>query len=67
MSKKPYEAPLTTLTCVEIESSVCSGSLEVTNPNENYGRIQEQSYNTEFGTNGEADFGSSWTTEETQQ
>lgn len=34
---------------VEVESAFCGSSSEVTNPNEDYGRIGEHSINTEFG------------------
>ena len=48
--KKVYETPFTTHVRVEMESQLCAGSSEVTNPNkEDVGRIEEQSTNTGFG------------------
>ena len=48
--KKVYETPFTTHVRVEMESQLCAGSSEVTNPNkEDVGRIDEQQTNTGFG------------------
>ena len=59
-----YERPATSLTAVTLESAVCSGSVEVANPDNNPGRIESQTVNTDFGTgNGSMDFGDDgWTT-----
>ena len=60
--KKVYETPFTTHVRVEMESQLCAGSSEVTNPDKASGRIDEQSTNTGFG----GDFsGSSWDTDPT--
>ena len=57
--KKVYETPFTSHVRVEMESQLCKASSEVTNPNEDNGRINEQSTNTDFG----GDFsGSKWDT-----
>ena len=58
--KKVYETPFTTHVRVEMESQLCAGSSEVTNPDKKgVGRIDEQSTNTDFG----GDFsGSKWDT-----
>ena len=48
MPRKNYEAPSTRCQMVEVESAFCGSSSEVTNPNEDYGRIGEHSINTEF-------------------
>ena len=48
--KKVYETPFTTHVRVEMESQLCAGSSEVTNPDKkDVGRIDEQSTNTGFG------------------
>ena len=47
--KKVYETPFTTHVRVEMESQLCAGSSEVTNPDKASGRIEEQSINTGFG------------------
>ena len=50
--KKVYETPFTTHVRVEMESQLCAGSSEVTNPDkEDVGRIDEQSINGDFGGN----------------
>ena len=60
--KKVYETPFTSHVRVEMESQLCAGSSEVTNPNKASGRIEEQSTNTGFG----GDFSESgWTTDPT--
>ena len=57
--KKVYETPFTTHVRVEMESQLCAGSSEVTNPNEPTAGIKEQSTNTDFG----GDFsGAEWDT-----
>lgn len=47
--KQPYESPEIKATQVEIESSICSGSVEFENPNESVGKIEAQEVNTDFG------------------
>ena len=47
--KKVYETPFTTHVRVEMESQLCAGSSEVTNPDNANGRINEHSTNTDFG------------------
>lgn len=47
--KKVYETPFTSHVRVEMESQLCAGSSEVTNPNKDSGRIDEQSTNKDFG------------------
>lgn len=47
--KKVYETPFTTHVRVEMESQLCAGSSEVTNPDKTSGRIDEQQTNTDFG------------------
>ena len=48
--KKVYETPFTSHVRVEMESQLCAGSSEVTNPDKkDVGRIDEQSINTGFG------------------
>ena len=60
--KKVYETPFTTHVRVEMESQLCTGSSEVTNPDKTSGRIDEQSTNTGFG----GDFsGAEWDTDPT--
>lgn len=61
--KKNYVRPLTAVTRVELESPICGGSVEITNPNEDMGRILDQSYNKEFGSGNEftADVNTEWT------
>ena len=61
--KKDYESPSLSLRRIEMESGFCSASAEVTNPNENGGRIDEHSINDGFG----GDFsGSKWDTDPTE-
>ena len=51
--KKTYTSPETEVTHVEIESSICGGSVEFgneTNPDKSV-VVDEQSINTGFGTN----------------
>ena len=62
--KKVYETPFTTHVRVEMESQLCAGSSEVTNPDKkDVGRIDEQSTNTDFG----GDFsGAAWDTDPTK-
>ena len=61
--KKDYESPSLSLRRIEMESGFCSASAEVTNPNENGGRIDEHSINDGFG----GDFSKSeWDTDPTK-
>ena len=60
--KKVYETPFTSHVRVEMESQLCAGSSEVTNPNKDSGRIDEHSTNAGFG----GDFSESgWDTDPT--
>lgn len=59
--KKVYETPFTTHVRVEMESQLCAGSSEVTNPDKASGRIEEQSINTDFDGN----FSTGWDSEPT--
>ena len=59
--KKDYESPSLSLRRIEMESGFCSASAEVTNPNENGGKIDEHSINAGFG----GDFSSKWDTDPT--
>ena len=45
---KSYESPLTVRTQVALESGICAGSVDVANPNNEYGKIQEQEVNDSF-------------------
>ena len=47
--KKDYESPSLSLRRIELESGFCGASAEVTNPNENSGRIEDHSINAGFG------------------
>ena len=61
--KKVYETPFTTHVRVEMESQLCDGSSEVTNPDNANGRINEHSINDGFG----GDFSESgWETDPTK-
>ena len=53
MKKKKYETPYVSLSRIEVENSICSASAEITNPNEDSGRIDEHKTNTDF----KGDFG----------
>lgn len=55
---KSYESPLTVRTQVALESGICAASAVVKNPNEDFGRIEAQEVEKDFGTS----FGSDWTT-----
>ena len=62
MNKKMYETPSTKRSLVEMEAGLCAASVEVTNPNEDNGRINEHSLNKGFG----GDFsGNEWDTDPT--
>ena len=63
MKRKNYLSPSTFRSRIEVESAFCGASSEVTNPNKDSGRIDEQSINTGFG----GDFSESgWDTELSQ-
>lgn len=47
--KKTYLAPDIAVTQVEIESSICGGSVDIQNPTGNQGEIEAQKVNTDFG------------------
>lgn len=49
--KQPYESPEITATRVELESSICAGSVDIANPNDVNGKIESQKVNTDFGYN----------------
>lgn len=46
--KKIYLAPDIAVNQVEIESSICGGSVDIQNPTGNQGEIAEQSFNNNF-------------------
>ena len=49
--KMPYESPDISVTRVELESSICSGSVDIANPDDSQiGQIQEQTVNTDFSS-----------------
>lgn len=55
--KKEYLAPTVEVKAVEIESSICGGSVDIANPEGSQGEIEEQKVNTNFN----GDFsGSTW-------
>lgn len=60
-TKKVYQQPETAVTRVELESPICSGSVDITNPNSDYGRIEEQKFNNEFMSGTDDTFDSEWT------
>lgn len=47
-TRRDYESPATNLTRVKMEGYLC-GSVNITNPEEDYGKIQEQQTNKFFG------------------
>ena len=49
MKRHEYLSPRTSRSRIEVESAFCGASSEVTNPNEDNGRIGEHSVNTGFG------------------
>ena len=53
LKKKAYEAPLTKRALIEMEETFCS-SANITNPNEDVGKIEKHEVNTDFS----ADFSS---------
>lgn len=53
MKRTVYEAPVTKLFRIEMESGFCSGSADVENPDKPNGRIDAHEVNTGFS----ADFG----------
>lgn len=46
-TRRDYESPATNLTRVKMEGYLC-GSVNITNPEEDYGKIQEQQTNMSF-------------------
>lgn len=46
--KQVYETPDMSETRVELESSICSGSVDIQNPDNQFGQIEEQKINTGF-------------------
>ncbi len=58
-TRRDYESPATNLTRVKMEGYLC-GSVNITNPEEDYGKIQEQQTNTNFGI--EEGTGGDWET-----
>lgn len=63
MKRKNYLSPSTFRSRIEVESAFCGASSEVSNPNKDSGRIDEQSINIDFG----GDFsGSEWDTDPTK-
>lgn len=62
--KQPYESPAITATRVELESSICAGSVDIQNPKGDTGEIQEQTVNTSFNSeSGAFNSNGSWSTE----
>lgn len=55
-TRKDYESPVTKKVQVEMEGFIC-GSADITNPDKDYGKIQEQKtnedFNIEHGNDGE--------------
>ena len=51
-TKEKYESPIMERTLVELEDGFCAGSADVKNPDEDFGRIDNQiindSFNVEF-------------------
>lgn len=48
MKQKMYETPSVFRSRIKVENSICSGSSAVTNPNNDNGRIDEHSINSDF-------------------
>ena len=53
---KNYESPLTVRTQVALESGICAASAVVKNPDKDFGRIEAQEVEKDFGTS----FGTEW-------
>lgn len=53
--KRKYESPLMERTMVELEDGFCAASADVKNPNEDYGRIDNQTINNSFNLDGNED------------
>lgn len=47
-TKKTYQQPETAVTQVELESPICSGSVDITNPSGNNFEIEDQKVNESF-------------------
>ena len=58
MKRTVYEAPVTKLFRIEMESGFCSGSADIENPNKSTGRIDDHVINDTFAAD---NFGSTWT------
>lgn len=63
MKRHEYLSPRTSRSRIEVESAFCGASSKVTNPNEDYGRIDEHSINNDFGGNF---FDEKWDTDPTK-
>lgn len=48
-TKKTYQQPETAVTQVELESPICSGSVDINNPSGNNFEIEDQKVNNDFG------------------
>lgn len=59
-----YLAPHITLRVIEVESAICSGSIDIQNPNTGTGRIVDQSINNDFDSNYTSTTDNDWTIEE---
>ena len=46
--KEKYESPLTKKTTVSLENGICAASADVKNPNEDNGRIEKHTVNSDF-------------------
>ena len=63
MKRKNYLSPSTFRSRIEVESAFCGASSKVTNPDSTSGKIDEHSFNTDFG----GDFSESgWETDPTK-
>lgn len=64
--KQPYESPAITATRVELESSICAGSVDFENPNTETGKIEAQTINKDFKSSNENDyFNTGWSSNST--
>lgn len=62
--KLNYESPEITVTRVELESSICNGSVEFQNPNnDDFGKIEAQGIDENFGAGDDmGKYYSTWST-----
>ena len=51
MKRTVYEAPRTERFQVQLEAAFCAGSVDVKNPNDANGKIEEHQFNTDFSAN----------------